>query len=142
MYGEYGPLSQGQILGQLKDCVNKSKELGPAVGILTSEHRDNWGKAHQLLSQGKKHPELMIRHNIDTIFCAAGQNMVVFDAIETSLFLVCIDGPPSPGEIAAPNKLTSLALKMTHGGGSKGNSANRWFDKTIQVSENYRLMAL
>jgi len=64
---------------------------------------------------------------------AAGQNKAVLEAIETSLFLVCIDGPPSLGELAAPNKFTSMALKMTHGGGSRGNSANRWFDKTIQV---------
>ncbi|XP_059483056.1 carnitine O-acetyltransferase-like isoform X2 [Neocloeon triangulifer] len=114
VYGDHGgPISQGQILAQLKDCVSNSKETAPPVGILTSEHRDNWAKAHEILSQSAK-------------------NKAVFDAIETCLFLVCIDGPPSPAERAAPNKFTSAALKMTHGGGSLGNSGNRWFDKTIQ----------
>ncbi|XP_065345556.1 carnitine O-acetyltransferase-like isoform X1 [Cloeon dipterum] len=114
VYGNHGgPLSQGQILGQLKDCIHDSQEVAPPVGILTSEHRDNWAKAHKILSQ-------------------SAQNKAVLDAIETCLFLVCIDGPPSPDERAAPNQFTSAALKMTHGGGSQGNSANRWFDKTIQ----------
>jgi carnitine O-acetyltransferase len=53
--------------------------------------------------------------------------------IERSLFLLCIDGSPSTAEISAPNRMTAAAFKMVHGGGSKSNSANRWFDKTIQV---------
>jgi len=53
VYGNNGPLSRGQLLAQLKDCISNSKQVAPAVGILTSEHRDNWGKAHELLSQCK-----------------------------------------------------------------------------------------
>jgi hypothetical protein len=35
------------------------------------------------------------------------------------------------------------ALKIVHGGGSKGSSGNRWFDKTIEVRTHlYRLKLL
>lgn len=61
------------------------------------------------------------------------QNCESLDLIERSLFLVCLDGPPCAIEKSAPNRMTAAALKMVHGGGAKSNSANRWFDKTIQV---------
>lgn len=49
-------------------------------------------------------------------------------SIETSCMIICIDRPPSivDGD-------TDRALQMIHGGGSDWNSANRWFDKTVQV---------
>lgn len=53
------------------------------------------------------------------------------EAIETSLFLLCLDGPAS--HLSARNAASLDAIKIVHGGGSKGSSGNRWFDKTVEV---------
>lgn len=53
------------------------------------------------------------------------------EAIQASLFLLCLDGPAS--HLSARNAATLDALKIVHGGGSKGSSGNRWFDKAIEV---------
>jgi hypothetical protein len=58
-------------------------------------------------------------------------NQKSVEAIQTSLFLLCLDGPAS--HLSARNAATLDALKIVHGGGSKGSSGNRWFDKTIEV---------
>lgn len=34
------------------------------------------------------------------------------------------------------NRQTLAAKQFIHGGGSVGNVANRWYDKTVQVSQN------
>ncbi|KAF4522335.1 hypothetical protein B566_EDAN011336 [Ephemera danica] len=114
VYGEQGePLNQSQLLAQLNDCIARSTHPAAPVGILTSENRNVWGKAYQALKKDKS-------------------NAVSLDMIERSLFLVCLDGEPGEAEKTAANKMTAAALKLVHGGGSKSNSANRWFDKTIQ----------
>ena len=58
-------------------------------------------------------------------------NSKSIEAIQTSLFLLCLDGPAS--HLSARNPATVDAIKVVHGGGSKGSSGNRWFDKTIEV---------
>lgn len=65
-------------------------------------------------------------------FIVGIQNERSIDAIETSLFLMCLDNAlPNPNNLSAE----SLgAHQLIHGGASKGNINNRWFDKTMQVS--------
>lgn len=58
-------------------------------------------------------------------------NRKSIEAIQTSLFLLCLDGPAS--NLNAPNVATLAALKIVHGGGSRVSSGNRWFDKTVEV---------
>lgn len=62
---------------------------------------------------------------------ASKSNVAHAEALNSALFVVCLDtaAPPSTG-----NRMTDAALQCLHGGGSEANSANRWFDKTIQVS--------
>lgn len=51
-------------------------------------------------------------------------------AIQRSIFMVCLDeASPAPTE---ENWTADMALRALHGGGSDENSANRWFDKTLQ----------
>ncbi|PNF29520.1 Carnitine O-acetyltransferase [Cryptotermes secundus] len=105
-------VSPGKLLLGLKAVVNASQKPGEAVGILTSEHRDTWARVHSDLVKDET-------------------NHRSVEAIQTSLFLLSLDGPAS--HLSAPNVATLAALKILHGGGSEGSSGNRWFDKTIEI---------
>lgn len=74
------------------------------------------------------------------------QNRRNIEVIEQSLILLCLDEtlPPSfnaRGFVGATPSYhtandrdeTNMAHEMIHGGGSDCNSANRWFDKTMQI---------
>lgn len=81
-------------------------ETVPAVGILTSENRDIWTDAREVLI--KAHPA----------------NERSLEAIEAASFVVCLDD-------AAPVTLEERAHQYWHGDG-----ANRWFDKPLQFIVN------
>jgi len=51
------------------------------------------------------------------------------EAIESSLFLVCIDDPAAAAD---GNPFNEMGRQLLHGGGSHSNSRNRWFDKCLQ----------
>ncbi|PHH58630.1 hypothetical protein CDD81_5021 [Ophiocordyceps australis] len=79
---------------------------GPPLGILTSQNRDVWADARQMLLQ------------------AGPNNPAALEAIESASFLVCLDD-------AAPVTLEERAHQYWHGDG-----ANRWFDKPLQFIIN------
>nr|XP_022914216.1 carnitine O-acetyltransferase-like isoform X1 [Onthophagus taurus] len=112
LFGDNNQLiSENQLLQQLHDIMEQSVATAPPIGILTSDSRDNWGKAYQQLI---KDPE----------------NEASAKEIQKSLFLVCLDGPMSP--LPNENRKTIAGRQLLHGGGSKQNGGNRWYDKTIQ----------
>ncbi|KAF2349978.1 Acyltransferase ChoActase/COT/CPT [Trinorchestia longiramus] len=104
-------LSVDQLTAQLVDVMQRSTRPAVPLGLLTTQHRNVWGQAHRTLLRADKGNASNVRE------------------IERALFLLCLDSvvPPSSG-----NPLTDAALMCVHGGGSFGNSGNRWFDKTIQ----------
>lgn len=54
------------------------------------------------------------------------------NSIQKSIFTVCLDKQvPRVSDDVYRNH---VAGQMLHGGGSKFNSGNRWFDKTLQAS--------
>ena len=57
------------------------------------------------------------------------------ESIKKALFIVCLD---KAVKFDNKNIIQAGANQGMHGGGSKLNSANRWFDKTIQftISKN------
>ncbi|XP_045469830.1 carnitine O-acetyltransferase-like [Harmonia axyridis] len=102
--------SFNQVLSQLFYITKSSEVVAAPVGVLTSDNRDNWSKAYGILSEDK-------------------MNRASLDAIESSLFILCLDNPlPKWND----EVLTLAAKQCIHGGGIDGNSANRWFDKTLQ----------
>lgn len=105
-------ISSVKLLEQLKAVVEASQKPVEPVGILTSEHRDTWAEVYSELMKDEL-------------------NRKSVEAIQTSLFLLCLDGPAS--HLSARNAATLDAIKLVHGGGSKGSSGNRWFDKTIEI---------
>jgi len=63
------------------------------------------------------------------------------DAIESCIFVLCLDSSTpaslfshSPEGDTPQRDDVSLAEQMIHGHGSLVNSANRWFEKTMQVN--------
>nr|XP_055055506.1 carnitine O-acetyltransferase isoform X2 [Misgurnus anguillicaudatus] len=106
------PLTVDQIYIQLDKIWNSSLQANEEpIGILTSNHRNSWGKAYNNLIKDKTNEESV-------------------RAIQKSIFTVCLDAP-------MPHKSdemywTRAGFQMLHGGGSRWNSGNRWFDKTLQ----------
>ncbi|ELW61982.1 Carnitine O-acetyltransferase [Tupaia chinensis] len=106
------PLTSDQIFVQLEKIWNSSLQANKEpVGILTSNHRNSWAKAYNTLIKDKVNRESV-------------------RSIQNSIFTVCLDAPvPRVSEDVYRNH---VAGQILHGGGSKINSGNRWFDKTLQ----------
>lgn len=60
---------------------------------------------------------------------ADSTNRDALDMIERCICLVCLDAPAGV-ELSDTNR----ALQLLHGGGCSKNGANRWYDKSLQVS--------
>ncbi|XP_055298484.1 carnitine O-acetyltransferase-like isoform X3 [Sitodiplosis mosellana] len=107
-------LSENQLTEQLL-LILKDSGNNEQVGLLTTEHRDTLATAYENLTQ-------------DAV------NKASVDAITKSLFVVCLD---QPIPVSDPNEDFNLSgSQLIHGGGSKQNSGNRWFNKTLQLIVN------
>uniref|UniRef100_A0A3B5BHJ1 Carnitine O-acetyltransferase-like n=1 Tax=Stegastes partitus TaxID=144197 RepID=A0A3B5BHJ1_9TELE len=113
VYNDDGsPLTADQLSVQLeKICSASSGTSSEPVGILTTQHRDTWGKAYAGLVKDKTNRESV-------------------SAIQRSIFTLCLDGATPP--VSDDSYRSCAAVQMLHGGGSRWNSGNRWFDKTLQ----------
>uniref|UniRef100_A0A3B4FE46 Carnitine O-acetyltransferase-like n=1 Tax=Pundamilia nyererei TaxID=303518 RepID=A0A3B4FE46_9CICH len=106
------PLTVHQLCVQLERICSSSLETSTEpVGILTSLNRDSWNKCYDRLIQDKPNKEAL-------------------SAIQRSICVVCLDKamPQVPDDMYSRGNV----LQMMHGGGSQWNSANRWFDKSVQ----------
>ncbi|KAK2840763.1 hypothetical protein Q7C36_012342 [Tachysurus vachellii] len=106
------PLTVDQLYMQLEKIWNSSLQSNKEpIGILTSNHRNTWGKAYNNLIKDKTNKE-SVRE------------------IQKSIFLVCLDAPMP--RVSEDIYYSKVSAQMLHGGGSRWNSGNRWFDKTLQ----------
>lgn len=105
------PLTIEQLEEQLHTIVAAASKKDIGVGILTSDGRNSWGKAAKILMKDPTN-----KQSIKTI--------------QRSIFMVCLD--EAVPAVTEENWVTDMALRALHGGGSHNNSANRWFDKTLQ----------
>ncbi|XP_028269598.1 carnitine O-acetyltransferase [Parambassis ranga] len=105
-------LTVDQIYMQLEKIWNSSLQTNKEpIGILTSQHRNTWGKAYNNLIKDKINKESV-------------------RAIQKSIFTVCLDAPIP--RVSDEMYLSRGAAQILHGGGARWNSGNRWFDKTLQ----------
>ncbi|KAF4446466.1 carnitine O-acetyltransferase [Fusarium austroafricanum] len=98
-------LNTSELEQQFKRVYEIAQRV-PAVGALTSENRDVWAEARDILIK------------------ANPKNKYALEAIESSSFVVCLDD-------AAPVTLEERAHQYWHGDG-----ANRWYDKPLQFIVN------
>ncbi|KAK4881449.1 hypothetical protein RN001_004768 [Aquatica leii] len=121
-----GRLNEDELCAQLLHILDDAPCLAspPPIGLLTGWKRNKWWEARETIKRDERN-----RRNLELI--------------EKSLLIVCLDEPlPSSfnlrtqrgaaGHTAGGRDETNLTLQMLHGGGSVYNSANRWFDKTLQ----------
>lgn len=87
---------------------------------------------------------------IPFLYVQGDQNQLNVELIEKALILLCIDeslpltfncrgfhGSPSSQHYAGGRDETNMAHQMIHGGGSHVNTANRWFDKTLESNPTF-----
>ncbi|XP_063376290.1 carnitine O-acetyltransferase [Cydia fagiglandana] len=116
LWGDDGKvLNEDQIVQQLQKVIEMSKAPSPdGIGILTSENRNAWAKAYDVL----------IKDN---------QNKESLKDVQSSLVVLCLDKPVGLWKAADKNGRQNIAGAQTiHGGGAGLNGGNRWFDKTVQ----------
>ncbi|KAE8582933.1 hypothetical protein XENTR_v10020389 [Xenopus tropicalis] len=101
-----------QIFTQLEKIWGTSLQTNKEpIGILTTNHRNSWAKAYNNLIKDKTNKESV-------------------RTIQKSIFTVCLDAPIP--RVSDDLYQSQVAAQMLHGGGSRWNSGNRWFDKTLQ----------
>ena len=96
------PLSASELEVQFRRVYEFATERVPPVGALTSENRDVWADAREVLLSASPKNSRMLRE------------------IESASFVVCLDD-------ASPVTLEERANQYWHGDG-----ANRWYDKPTQ----------
>ncbi|XP_019205792.1 carnitine O-acetyltransferase isoform X2 [Oreochromis niloticus] len=105
-------LTVDQLCVQMERICNFTSATNTEpVGILTTLNRDSWSKAYLSLMKDQTNKESL-------------------SAIERSIFTLCLDRA-IPRE--SDKYCTCDFHLITHGGGSQWNSANRWFDKSLQI---------
>lgn len=104
-------LGQNQLQEQIKECIATASKQTNAlkVGVLTSDNRDNWAKAYQQLIKDKTNRESL-------------------SGIQQSLFVLSIDRELPQIQ----DDVTTAEYTLVTGAGSRFNSGNRWYDKTVQ----------
>ncbi|GCB65549.1 hypothetical protein scyTo_0009968 [Scyliorhinus torazame] len=106
------PLTVDQIYMQLEKIWHSSLQTNKEpIGILTTGHRNSWANAYNNLIKDKV--------NKESVKC-----------IQKSIFTVCLDAPVP--KVSDELYMSHVMAQILHGGGSRWNSGNRWFDKTLQ----------
>ncbi len=98
-------LNTSELEQQFKKVYERAQR-SPAVGVLTTENRDVWTEAREILIK------------------ANAANRAALETLEACSFVVCLDD-------ATPVTLEERAHQYWHGDGS-----NRWFDKPLQFIVN------
>ncbi|CAF3615540.1 unnamed protein product [Rotaria sordida] len=119
VYDDQGnKLSADVIYNSLKKLADlkESDEKSTLIGHLTADERQLSAPIYEQLS-------------------SIPENKNLFDTIFDSLLVLCLDESYqlSNDKTTGKDTKTLVGLNFLHGGGTKYNTANRWFDKTLQI---------
>ncbi|XP_066959948.1 choline O-acetyltransferase isoform X2 [Macrobrachium rosenbergii] len=141
-------MNLNQIVEQLKEVMKEVDEYEgsdpPPVGILTADNRRTWAQSRQLLAGDPENQKTL--HIIETsvlILCfddplPSKFNLATRTSHRASLskrsssFTMNSQSSGGNGEELTVRDEVNAGHQMIHGGGFNHNSANRWFDKTVQ----------
>ncbi|CAK1543739.1 unnamed protein product [Leptosia nina] len=109
-----GRLTAGEIQAQILHALVDAADAPPAprVGLLTAMNRDDWAKARDQLNKDEN-------------------NRCNLELLNRALCLICLD--EAGGDRPDCDEDTNALLRAMHGSGTQYHSANRWFDKTVQL---------
>ncbi|XP_045449404.1 choline O-acetyltransferase, partial [Melitaea cinxia] len=109
-----GRLTPGEIQAQILHAMVDAAGAPPApkVGLLTAMNRDQWAKSREQLIRDEN-------------------NRTNLELISRALCIMCVD--EAGGDRSELDADTNALLRAMHGAGSRYHSANRWFDKTVQL---------
>ncbi|OWR51509.1 putative choline o-acyltransferase [Danaus plexippus plexippus] len=109
-----GRLTPGEIQAQILHAMVDAAGAPPAprVGLLTAMNRDRWARAREQLVKEEA-------------------NRANLELISRSLCVLCVD--EAGGDRSDLDENTNALLRAMHGAGTNYHSANRWFDKTVQL---------
>ncbi|EDV27610.1 uncharacterized protein TRIADDRAFT_21707 [Trichoplax adhaerens] len=117
--------SRETIEQQLSYVFQKSSRPVQPIGVLTTSDRDSWFKSYELLMKDQTNAQSIKKIQKSMFMLCFDQNNSGLNTVRSHLFLDDGDG----------SRNASYG-QMLHGGGSTKNSANRWFDKTLQFIIN------
>ncbi|CAH2040065.1 unnamed protein product, partial [Iphiclides podalirius] len=118
-----GRLTAGEIQAQILHAMVEAagSAAAPKVGLLTSMGRDDWARAREQLIRCKARRLCVTEEN----------NRLNLELISRALCVLCVD--EAGGDRADADAATNAMLRAMHGAGTAYHSANRWFDKTVQL---------
>lgn len=120
-----------------RELIDKAAEV-PKVGLFTTQNRKIWAKVHKKLTHcNQSDTDRAISSNSGpTMVSSPGTNTESLRLIEDCLFVLCLDSLVKPSKLASrTDNLSDLeaANVILTGAGSNLYTANRWFDKFLQI---------
>lgn len=144
---ETGPNGQQQQSNENNQSP-KSTTIIPKVGLFTTENRKIWAKLHKKLNHcGQQQSRAGSQTNLASCgSCSPTSNAESLRLIEDCLFVMCLDSLVSQKTIGEDQEQDSSCNKSSNelndeeaatviltGAGSSKFTANRWFDKFLQI---------
>jgi carnitine O-acetyltransferase len=129
VYDDQGKKFSAEMIYNHLRKLSDEKQSNILIGHLTADERQHWAPIYAQLTSSKIGNKMFIKifH-----FFLVPENRNLFDTIENSLLVLCLDDKHLSSN--KKDQQTLVGLNFLHGGGTKNNTANRWFDKTLQVN--------
>ncbi|XP_065216722.1 choline O-acetyltransferase-like isoform X1 [Planococcus citri] len=122
-------LTENEIISQMLYIITDNMDKKPnatPVGILTGLKRDKWATIREQLVKDESNQR-------NASFIEKCMLIICFDLKELRPSFNSKYNYENVGFKTASRDETNMAHQMIHGGGSCANTANRWFEKTIQL---------